>query len=105
MLWHHPVHRVGKDDIGLAGRKARLDELLEQAARIHLAAHRAVLGRAQREFIAIAHRLHELVGEKDAVVEVERLAVEIARGLADFEELLDLRVGDVEIAGRRAAPQ
>ena len=39
------------------------------------------------------------------MVEVQRLAVEVARRLADFEELLDLRVADVEIAGGRAAPQ
>ncbi len=40
-----------------------------------------------------------------AVVQVERLAVEVARRLADFEELLDLRVRDVEVAGGRAAAQ
>src|SRR5690606_30469083 len=33
------------------------------------------------------------------MMEVERLAVEVAAGLADFEELLDLRMGNVEIAG------
>src|SRR4029434_2134566 len=38
-------------------------------------------------------------------MEVERLAVEVARGLADLEELLDLGMRDVEIAGGRAAPQ
>jgi len=38
-------------------------------------------------------------------VEIERLAVEIARGLADFEELLDFRVGDVEVAGGGATAQ
>src|SRR5690606_10062223 len=30
---------------------------------------------------------------------------EVARGLTDFEELLDLRVRDVEVAGGRAAAQ
>ena len=39
------------------------------------------------------------------MVEVQRLAVEVARGLADLEELLDLGVRDVEIAGGRAAAQ
>ena len=39
------------------------------------------------------------------MVEVQCLAVEIARRLADLEELLDLGVRDVEIAGRRTAPQ
>ena len=60
---------------------------------------------AQAEHRAGAHRLHELVGDVDAVMEIETLAVEVARGLADFEELLDLRMVDVEIASRRAAPQ
>jgi hypothetical protein len=52
-------------------------------------------------FVAVADRLHEGVGDEHAVVEVQRLAVEVAAGLADFEELLDLRVRDVEIAGGR----
>src|SRR5689334_24743309 len=38
-------------------------------------------------------------------MKVERLAVEVARGLSDLEELLDLGVRDVEVAGGRAAPQ
>ena len=49
-----------------------------------------VLGAAQLPFGAVAHRFHEGVGDQHAVVEVERLAVEIAGGLADFEEFLDL---------------
>ena len=63
------------------------------------------LGDAQDEFGAVAHRLHELVGDQHAVVQVERLAVEVAARLADLEELLDLGVRDVEVAGGRAAPQ
>ncbi len=39
------------------------------------------------------------------MVQVERLAVEVARRLADLEELLDLRVRDIEIAGGRATAQ
>src|SRR3546814_17259292 len=54
---------------------------------------------------ALAHRLHEGVGDQHAVMQVQRLAVEVAAGLADFEELLDFGMQDVEIAGRRAAPQ
>src|SRR5690606_11709105 len=54
---------------------------------------------------AIAHRLHEGVADQYPVMEVERLAVEVAGRLPDLEELLDLRVGDIEVAGRRAAPQ
>jgi hypothetical protein len=37
------------------------------------------------------------------VVQVERLAVEVAAGLPDLEELLDLGVADVEVA--RAEPR
>ena len=39
------------------------------------------------------------------MVEVQRLAVEVARGFADLEELFDLGVRDVEVAGGRAAAQ
>ena len=92
MLGHRPVHLVDEDDVGLAGREAGLDQLLEQGAGVDDAALRAVLGRLQQPFAAVAHRLHEGVGDEHAVVEVERLAVEVAAGLADLEELLDLRV-------------
>src|SRR3546814_6330681 len=101
MLGHHAVHLVDEDDVGLAGREARLDELLEQAARIDGAADTLVLRRAEVEFTAVADGFHELVGDEDAVVEVQRLAVEVARGFADLEELLDLGMRDVEIAGDR----
>jgi hypothetical protein len=92
MLGHHAVHGVGEDDVGLARGKAGFDQLLEQRTRIDRAAHRAVLRATQLELRAGAHRFHELVGDQHAVVQVQRLAVEIARRLADFEELLDLRV-------------
>ena len=39
MLGHRPVHRVDEDDVGLAGREAGLDQLLEQGARIDRGAH------------------------------------------------------------------
>ena len=38
-------------------------------------------------------------------MQVQALAVEVAAGLADLQELLDLGMGDVEIDRRRAAPQ
>jgi hypothetical protein len=63
------------------------------------------LGERRPNFCAVAHGLHELVGDGDAVVQVQGLAVEVARRLADLEELLDLRVVDVEIDGGRAAAQ
>ena len=57
-----------------------------------LAALRPVLGTAQDELGAVAHGFHELVGDEHAVMQVQRLAVEVARGFADFEEFLDLGV-------------
>ena len=80
MLGHRLVHRIDEDDVRLAGRQAGLDQLLEQRARVDLAALRPVAWRAQRELGALAHRLHELVGDEHAVVEVQRLAVEVADG-------------------------
>src|SRR3546814_4817685 len=47
----------------------------------------------------------DLVGDEDAVVEIERLAVEVARGFADLEKLLDLGMRDVEVAGGRAVAE
>ena len=100
MLGHRPVHLVDEDDVRLAGREAGLDQLLEQRARVDLAALAIrPSGTAQDELGALAHRLHELVGDQHAVVEVERLAVEVARRFADFEELLDLR--DARCRGSR----
>src|SRR3546814_8447435 len=96
MLGHHAVHLVDEDDVGLAGREARFDELLEQAARVDGAADALVLGAAEVELGAVADGFHELVGDEDAVVQVERLAIEVARGFADLEKLLDLGMRDVE---------
>ncbi len=99
------VHRVREDQIGFARLHADFEDLGPQAARIDSLAHFVVLGRAQVERLAVAHRFHELVGDVDAVVQVQRLAVEVTRRLADFEELFDLRMVHVQIDGGRAATQ
>src|SRR3546814_5696939 len=67
MLGHHAVHLVDEDDVGLAGREARFDELLEQAARVDGAADALVLGAAEVAFTAVADGFHELVGDEDAL--------------------------------------
>jgi hypothetical protein len=105
MLGHRPVHLVDEDDVGLAGRKAGLDQLLEEGAGVDLAADALVLGALELEFGALANRFHERVGDQHSVVQVERLAVEVAARLPDLEEFLDLGMIDVEIAGGRPAPQ
>jgi hypothetical protein len=105
MLGHHAVYGVGEDKVRLAGGEAHFDDLLEEAARIDLGAGGAVLGRFELEFAAIADGLHEFVGDQHAVVEIEGLAVEIARGFADFEKFLDLGVVDIEIGSGRATAQ
>ena len=105
MLGHHPVHRVRENDIGLARRQPGFDQLLEQAARVDRLAHAAVARRNEIELLARAHRFHEGVGEQHAVMQVERLAVEVAARLADFEEFLDFRVRHVDVAGGRTPTQ
>ena len=95
MLGHHAVHRVGEHDVRLARCKARFNELLEERAR-----HRLCLRTLNRHFgdlqgqtpAPFAYRLHERVGDQNTVVQVERLTVEVARGLTDFEEFFDLRM-------------
>ncbi len=105
MLGHGPVHGVGEDQVGLAGLQADLEDLLPQGAGVDEADDLVVLGAAQAELGPVADGFHELVGDRDAVVQVQGLAVEVARRLADLEELFDLGVVDVEIDGRRAAAQ
>ncbi len=105
MLGHRPVHLVDEDDVGLAGREAGLDQLLEQGAGIDRAAHALVLGRLEFELGALANRFHEFVGDQHAMVQVQCLAVEVAAGFADFEEFLDLGMVDVDVAGGRTAAQ
>ena len=83
MLGHRPVHLVDEDDIGFTGGEPRLDKLLEQGTRIYLAALGSILRALQHPLAALADRLHEGVGDEHAMVEVERLSVEIARRLAN----------------------
>src|SRR5690606_32160982 len=64
-----------------------------------------ILRAGEVPFLAVADGFHEGVGDQHAVVPAERLAVEIARGFADLEELLDLRVAAVEVTRRRTAAQ
>src|SRR3546814_5048820 len=70
MLGHHAVHLVDEDDVGLAGREARLDELLEQAARIDGAADALVLRRAEVEFTAVADRSEEHTSELQSLMRI-----------------------------------
>jgi hypothetical protein len=100
------VHVVDEDDVGLAGLDARLQDADPQAAGRDLAQRRAVLGRGQRPLLVGLDRAHEGVGDEDAVVQVERLAVGVAAiGAPDLDELLDLGMADRDIDRRRAAAQ
>ena len=71
VLRHRAVHRVGEDQVGLAGLQADLEDLLPERAGVDLADHLVGLGRAQAEHGAVAHGVHELVGDRDAVVQVQ----------------------------------
>jgi hypothetical protein len=63
-------------------------------------------GRGERPGVVRLDGAHEGVGEQDAVVEVQRLAVRVAAGGApDLDELLDLGVRDRQVDGGRATPQ
>ena len=63
-------------------------------------------GTDQRPFLVVLDRAHEGVGDQEAVVQVQRLAVRIAAGrAADLDELLDLGMADRQVDRRRAAPQ
>jgi hypothetical protein len=59
----------------------------------------------QLEFAILGDRFHEGIGDVEAMVQVQALAVEVAGGFADFEEFLDFRVVHVQIDRRRSAAQ
>jgi len=105
MLGHHAVHRVGEHDVRFPRGQPGFYQLLEQRARIDGGAHFAGFGRFEVKFGPVTHGFHEFIGQQHAVVEVQCLTVEIAAGLADFEELFDFRVANIKIARRRTAPQ
>ena len=105
MLGHCVVHGVAEDDIRLAGCKAGFDEFLEQGTGIDGAADFTCFGAAQVEFFASADGFHKFVGQQHAMVQVQRLTVEVARWFADFEELFDFGVANIQIARRRSATQ
>ena len=105
VLGQRPVHRVDVEDIGLAGLQPGFQNALPQLAGVDLAQDLLVLGAAQTEGTVLLHAQHELVGNVNAVMQVQPLAVEVARRLADLQELLDLGMGDVEIDRGRTTAQ
>ena len=100
-----PIRRVDEQQIRLAGLQPSLEQPLPELPRRHLAQRLAGVRAAQRERLVVAHGVHELVGDADAVMQVQALAVEVARRLADLDELLDLGMVHVDVDGRRPAPQ
>jgi hypothetical protein len=100
-----PVHGVGEDQVGLAGLQADLEDLLPERAGVDLADHLVVLGERRPNMAP-----SRTASMNSSVIEMpwwrfRRLAVEVAGGFADLQELLDLRVVDVEVDRRRAAAQ
>ena len=106
LMWREmPIRRIDEQQIGLAGLEPCLEQALPQEARGDFAQPLAGVWAAQRERLVVAHCVHELVGDADAVMQVQALAIEVARRFADLDELLDLGVVHVDVDGRRAAPQ
>src|SRR6478752_8154876 len=105
MLRQRAVRRVDEKEIRFARLQARLEDLLPEQTRRDGLERRVRERAAQSEGPVVAHSLHELVGDRDAVVEVQALAVEVPGGFADLDELLDLRMMHIEVDGRGAAAQ
>src|SRR5215467_1596686 len=105
MLGQATIHRVDEQKIRLPRLQPRFNNALPKLPRIDFAYGLPVLWALQGEGRSGAHGLHEFVGDVDAMVQIEALAVEVSRGFADFQELLDFRVMDVEIDRCRTAPQ
>jgi hypothetical protein len=108
MLGARLVHMIDEHQVGLAGLDARRQDADPQMPRRDLALHGAVLRADQRPFLVGLDGAHEGVGDQEAVMQVERLAVGIAAGRpADLDELLDLGMVDRQVDGaepRAASP-
>ena len=102
---HGLRRRVGPQQIGLARLEAGLEDLGPQLLGVHPAKHLVGLRRAQPVLGPVSDGLHEGVVDRHTVVDVQRLAVGVAVRLPDAEELLDLRVEDVEVDCSRPAAQ
>ena len=107
MLGQRAVHVVAEDQVRLAGLDPRGQDADPQARAPRCVRTTAPsFGRAQRPVLVGLDRAHEGVGDQDAVMQVERLAVRIAAGgAADLDELLDLGMRDRQIDRGRAAAQ
>ena len=106
MLGPRVVHGVLVDDVGLAGFDARGKKPDPERAGGDGFLDRLVPGAQQCPFGIRLDGAHEGVGDEDAVMEVQRLAVRIAAGrAAHFHEFLDLGMIDRQVDRRRAATQ
>ena len=103
--WHGFVDGVDEQQIGLACLQAQIQDFLPDFACLNRAHDIIGLGADQVEVTIAANGFHEVVGDVDAMMQVQALAVEIARGFADFKEFFDLGVVHIEIHSRRAATQ
>src|SRR3546814_19308294 len=91
-------------DVCTSDLKPGFEQLLEQRAGIHLGALRTILRRHQIPGRAVAPRLHEGVGDQHAVMQVQRLAVEVAAGLADRSDERSLGKECVKTCRVRGSP-
>ena len=106
MLRPSVVHVVAEQDVGLAGLDPRQQDADPEIAGPRRPDDGVVLRALQCPDVVVLHRAHEVVGDHDAVMQVQRLAVRIAAGRpAHLDEFLDLRVVDRQVAGGRAAAQ
>ena len=105
MRRHGVVHCVGEEEVWLARLDTQLEDFLPELACVHSLDDFAGLRREKLELAIVTDSFHEGVCDVQAVVQVERFTVEVTGSLTDFEEFLDFRVVDVQIARRRTATQ
>ena len=106
MLGNGAVHMIDEDHVRLAGLDAGGQDPDPEVARRHLALDGPVLRADQGPFFVLFDRAHEGIGEQNAVMQVERLAVRVAAGgPAQLDELLHFRMIDGNVDGGAAAAQ
>ena len=90
--WHGIVHCVREQQVWLAGLNAQFKDFLPDLAGVDLAQWLAGFWRQKLELVIILDRFHERIGDVDAMVQVERLPVEVTGWFAHFQKFFNFRV-------------
>ena len=106
MFRNRPVHMINEQHVRLAGFNPGRQHANPQVTGPHHANGGAVFRTFQFPVTITFHSPHEIIGNGDTVMQVQRLAIRIATGrTANLDELFNFRMADRQIDRRRTTSQ